>query len=38
MEALAQAGKFRLDRSIHRHEHLDQIERALAHHRKTAGR
>jgi hypothetical protein len=28
--ALVQQGKFRLDRSIHRNEHLDQIEAALA--------
>jgi hypothetical protein len=27
---LVQEGKFRPDRSIHRNEHLDQIERALA--------
>ena len=30
VEALVKEGKLRLDRSIHRNEHLDQIERALA--------
>jgi hypothetical protein len=29
IEVLVQAGKFRLDRSIHRDEHLDQIDRVL---------
>ena len=28
--ALVQRGKFRLDRSFHRHEHLDQIDKILA--------
>jgi hypothetical protein len=28
--ALVQEGKFRLNRALHRNEHLDQIERALA--------
>lgn len=31
---LVQEGKFRLDRSIHRNEHLDQIERILAEFRR----
>jgi hypothetical protein len=30
IDVLVQEGKFRLDRSIHRDEHLDQIERILA--------
>lgn len=30
IDALVQEGKFRLDRSLHRNEHLDQIERILA--------
>lgn len=30
IDALVQAGKFRLNRSIHRNEHIDQIERILA--------
>jgi len=30
INVLVQEGKFRLNRSIHRNEHLDQIERALA--------
>ncbi len=30
INALVQEGKFRLNRSIHRDEHLDQIERILA--------
>jgi hypothetical protein len=30
LEILVKEGKFRLDRSIHRNEHIDQIERALA--------
>jgi hypothetical protein len=30
IDQLVQEGKFRLDRSIHRNEHLDQIERILA--------
>jgi hypothetical protein len=30
IRALVQKGKFRLDRSVHRNEHLDQIERVLA--------
>jgi len=29
IEALVKEGKFRIDRSIHRNEHLDQIERIL---------
>jgi hypothetical protein len=29
MEILVQEGKLRLDRSIHRNEHIDQIERAV---------
>jgi hypothetical protein len=28
--ALVQEGRFRLDRSFHRHEHLDQIDKILA--------
>lgn len=34
VSALVQKGKFRLDRSIHRDEHLDQIERVLAQFRR----
>ena len=30
IDALVREGKFRLNRSIHRNEHLDQIQRALA--------
>jgi hypothetical protein len=30
IDVLVQEGKFRLNRSIHRNEHLDQIERTLA--------
>ncbi len=29
VEALVQAGRFRTDRSLHRNEHVEQIERAL---------
>lgn len=32
---LVQEGKFRLNRSIHRNEHLDQIERILAESRRN---
>lgn len=34
VSALVQKGKFRLDRSIHRDEHLDHIERVLAQFRR----
>jgi hypothetical protein len=34
IDALVQEGKFRLDRSIHRNEHLDQIESILAQSRR----
>jgi hypothetical protein len=34
INALVQEGKFRLDRSIHRNEHLDQIESFLAQSRR----
>lgn len=36
INALVREGKFRLDRSIHRNEHLDQIERVLAESRRKS--